>query len=47
MASGCGDAGITHLDHQIHLGQMAIQGPFRLGDVARIPLDRRSGTTEH
>ena len=41
MASGQGDARIAHLDHQIHLGQGLAEGPLRLGDVARIPLNGR------
>ena len=41
------DARIPHLDHQIHLVEIAAQLLFRLGDVARIPLNRRRthGTT--
>ena len=48
MARGQRDAGIAHLDHQIHLVEMAAQLLLRLGDVAGVPLNRwrtHNGTT--
>ena len=41
MAGGQGDAGIPHLQHQIHLVEIGAEGLLRFGDVARIPLDQR------
>ena len=48
MARGQRDAGITHLNHQIHHVEVAAQLLLRLGDVAGVPLNRwrtHNGTT--
>ena len=41
MPGGQGDAGIAHLDHQVDLRQVAVEGLFSLGNVAWVPLNRR------
>ena len=41
MARGQRDAGIAHLNHQIHLGEIGVERTLSLGNVARIPLNGR------
>ena len=41
MARGQRDAGIAHLNHQIHLGEIAAKRALSLGNVAWIPLNCR------
>ena len=48
VSGGKRDAGITHLNHQIHLVEVALELLFRLSNVPWIPLNRRCfhGTTK-
>ena len=39
-------AGIAHLDHQVHLGQVGAESFLRLSDVAWVPLNRWSVDAE-
>ena len=41
MARGQRDAGIAHLNHQIHLGEIGVERTLSLGNVAWIPLNSR------
>ena len=47
VTSGQRNAGVPHLNHQVHLVQVAFELLLRLGDMAWIPLNRGSthGTT--
>ena len=46
MAGGQRNAGIPHLDHQIHFGEVLGEGLLGLGDMTWIPLNRWSGAAQ-